>query len=229
MSALSLSVIVPLAPGENEWQPLLAQLAALPLSSEVIIVCADDVTRLRPTGWPEQLHYRTCGSKPGRARQQNLGASLATGRWLWFLHADSRLRANTLDTLQRFIARKQHALGWFTLAFRNDGPRGTVLNAIGANLRARWFGLPFGDQGLLLPRSWFESVHGFDEHAEYGEDHLLVWTAHRTGLPLRHIPATLETSARKYARNGWLRTTWRHWRLTIAQAWPAWRSHGKHR
>lgn len=218
----SLSVVVPLAPAENEWQPLLLQLAALPLGSEVIVVSADDVPRLPPPAWPAQLSYRTCRSEPGRARQQNLGASMASGDWLWFVHADSRLRANTLHALQEFMAHGGASLGWFTLAFRRDGPRCTALNAVGANWRARWLGLPFGDQGLLLPRTWFEALQGFDEQASYGEDHLLVWAARRAGLPLRHIPAVLETSARKYARHGWLRTTLRHWRLTAAQAWPAW-------
>jgi rSAM/selenodomain-associated transferase 2 len=220
----SLSVVVPLAPGESEWQPLLVQLAALPPGSEVIVVCADDVSRLPPPAWPAQLRYRACRSEPGRARQQNLGAHLASGDWLWFVHADSRLRADTLSSLRDFIAPGTSALGWFSLAFRHDGPRCTVLNAVGANWRARWLGLPFGDQGLLLPRVSFEALRGFDEQASYGEDHLLVWAARQTGLPLRHIPAVLETSARKYARHGWLRTTLRHWRLTAAQAWPAWRA-----
>ncbi|WEN15262.1 TIGR04283 family arsenosugar biosynthesis glycosyltransferase [Rhodanobacter sp. AS-Z3] len=220
----SLSVIVPLAPAESEWQPLLEQLVALPPGSEVIVVCADEVSRLPPAAWPAHLHYRACRSEPGRARQQNLGASMASGDWLWFVHADSRLRADTLRELQRFIAQGSDALGWFTLAFRRDGPRWTALNAAGANWRARWLGLPFGDQGLLLPRACFEELHGFDEQAAYGEDHLLVWAARRAGLRLRHIPAVLETSARKYARHGWWRTTWRHWRLTLAQAWPAWRA-----
>ena len=220
----SLSVIVPLAPAENEWQPLMLQLAALPPGSEVIVICADDVSRPAPPAWPAQLSYRTCHSEPGRAHQQNLGASVASGDWLWFVHADSRLRSETLRELQRFMAQRSHALGWFTLAFRRDGPRWTALNAAGANWRARWLGLPFGDQGLVLPRTCFEALHGFDEQAAYGEDHLLVWAARRAGLPLRHIPAVLETSARKYARHGWLRTTWQHWRLTVAQAWPAWRA-----
>ena len=219
-----LSVIVPLAPAENEWAPLLQQLAGLPPGSEVIVVCADDQSRQPPSTWPGYLRYRACRSEPGRARQQNLGASVAGGAWLWFLHADSRLRPETLRELQRFIAQDSAALGWFTLAFRDDGPRWTGLNAAGANWRARWLGLPFGDQGLLLPRSCFAALHGFDEHAAYGEDHLLVWAARHAGVPLRHIPAVLETSARKYARDGWLRTTLRHWRLTAAQAWPAWRA-----
>lgn len=219
-----LSVIVPLAPEENEWQPLLQQLAGLPPGSEVIVVYADDRPQQSPSTWPAHLRYRPCRSEPGRARQQNLGAGMARGDWLWFLHADSRLRPETLPELQRFIAQGTVALGWFTLAFRNDGPRWSVLNAIGANWRARWLGLPFGDQGLLLPRSCFEALHGFDEQAAYGEDHLLVWAARHARVPLQHIPAVLETSARKYARDGWLRTTLRHWRLTAAQAWPAWRA-----
>lgn len=221
---ISLSVIVPLAPGETEWQLLLQELAALPAGSEVIVVGADDQARPPPTGWPLHLRYRACRGEAGRARQQNLGARMACGDWLWFVHADSRLRAETLHALQQFIERGTHALGWFTLAFRDDGPRGTALNAAGANWRARWLGLPFGDQGLLLPRSCFEALHGFDERATYGEDHLLVWAARRAGLPLRHIPAVLETSARKYAKHGWLRTTLRHWQLTAAQAWQAWRA-----
>ncbi|HEV7123378.1 MAG TPA: TIGR04283 family arsenosugar biosynthesis glycosyltransferase [Rhodanobacter sp.] len=220
----SLSVIVPLAPAESEWPPLLQQLAALPPDSEVVLVCADGVQRLALAAWPAHLRYVTCRSEPGRARQQNLGARMARGEWLWFVHADSRLRANTLDALRDFVAKGDLALGWFTLAFRSDGPRGTALNAAGANWRARWLGLPFGDQGLLLPRSAFESLGGFDEQVSCGEDHLLVWAARRAGLPLRHIPAVLETSARQYARHGWLRTTWRHWRLTFVQAWPAWRA-----
>lgn len=221
---VSLSVIVPLASGEDEWQPLLDQFVALPAGSEVILVGVDGVLRRPPATWPPELRYRACHSEPGRARQQNLGARLASGDWLWFVHADSRLQADTLRELQQFLAQRCDALGWFTLAFRRDGPRWTVLNAAGANWRARWLGLPFGDQGLLLPRACFEALQGFDEQVAFGEDHLLVWAARRAGLPLRHVPAVLETSARKYAQKGWLRTTWLHWRLTAAQAWPAWRA-----
>lgn len=224
-----LSVIVPLAPGETEWAELVLQLAELPAGSEVILVAADDTPRPAPESWPSQLDWRVCRSGAGRARQQNLGASEASGEWLWFLHADSRLRPETLPELQRFMARGEQALGWFTLAFRDDGPRWTVFNAHGANCRARWLGLPFGDQGLLLPRSRFAALQGFDELVPYGEDHLLVWAARQAGLPLQHIPAVLETSARKYARHGWLGTTLRHWRLTATQAWSAWRAMRKRR
>jgi rSAM/selenodomain-associated transferase 2 len=221
--ALKLSVIVPLAPGELAWLALLAQLRALPEGSEVIVVHAD--SSRQPVGqWPTTIPLRHCETAPGRARQQNLGAGVARGRWLWFVHADSQLLPATLPALQRFIARTHDALGYFDLRFDNDGPRLAVLNAWGANLRSHWLKLPFGDQGLLLPAARFATLGGFDERADYGEDHLLIWTARAAGLPIESVGAPLRTSARKYARQGWLRTTVRHGWLTARQAWPAWRS-----
>lgn len=229
-AAGALSVIVPLAPDETEWRGLLAQLVDLPAGSEVIVVRAAPDSRCpedgghAPSGWPSHVHYRQCHTQTGRARQQNVGARLAGGYWLWFLHADSRLRTDSLDQLHQFLADGSDAMGWFNLVFRRDGPRWMALNAWGANVRARWLGLPFGDQGLILPRHAFHSMSGFDEQAHHGEDHLLVWAARRAGLPLRRIPAALETSARKYAQHGWWRTTLRHGRLTLMQAWPQWRA-----
>lgn len=223
-----LTVIVPLAPGETAWHELIDQLVALPSGSEVIVVHADQPTTLdkqiTPEGdWPATLRLRQYVSPPGRARQQNLGARVARGRWLWFVHADSRLQRDTLPALERFLARSDAALGYFELAFRHDGPRLAALNAWGANLRSHWLQLPFGDQGLLLPAAHFAALGGFDETVRYGEDHLLVWAARHAGLPIVGVGASLQTSARKYARHGWLRTTLKHWRLTAMQAWPAWR------
>lgn len=154
----------------------------------------------------------------------NVGAQAARGHWLWFLHADSILHPRTLGALQDFLTRNVHALGFFDLRYRNDGPLFAHINARGANLRARGLGLPFGDQGLVLPARWFARLGGYDEDAPYGEDHLLVWRARQRGLPLRRIRAPLVSSARKYALRGWWRTTWLHLRLTIRQAWPEWRA-----
>ena len=169
-------------------------------------------------------------SAAGRARQMNLGAQNASGRWLWFLHADTRLSTQALPALDQFLARDQEALGWFDLEFRADGPALTWLNARGARWRSRWFGLPFGDQGFVVPACAFAQLGGYDETVRCGEDHLFVWAAHATGLPVLPIGATVFTSARKYAAHGWLRTTLRHWRLTLRQALPAWwRLHTKAR
>lgn len=219
----ALSVIVPLAPGEMAWHELVGQLVGLPANSELILVKADTQALNPPSSWPADIEWRTRTAPPGRARQLNVGAQAARGHWLWFLHADSILDTRVIPELIRFVAAQTDAVGYFKLAFADDGPRLAALNAWGANLRSRWLHLPFGDQALLMPAHCFHHFGGFDERTAYGEDHLLVWSARAAGMPLVGLQATVRTSARKFARQGWLRTTWRHWHLTLAQAWPAWR------
>jgi GT2 family glycosyltransferase len=167
----------------------------------------------------------------GRAQQQNAGAFASQRPWLWFLHADSRPDAEVFCALRRFVAHGTPALGWFRLRFGAQSAPGIEprllrrmrLNAAGANWRSRRLGLPFGDQGLVLPAGAFERLGGFDTRLAYGEDFALVCRARRQGLPLRELPAYLDTSARKYAERGWWRTTARHLGLTATLAWQEWR------
>lgn len=209
------SIVLPVGPGDRAWPPLYAALREHAAAAELLPVFADGDTQPTPGG---ALH-----ASKGRAHQQNAGARAAQRPWLWFLHADTRLTPETLPALRVFLERGEPALGWFRLRFDTEGP-GTLrwamrANAMGANWRSRRLGLPFGDQGLLLPRPEFERLDGFDPQLAYGEDHALVWRARRAGLPLRAIDAALVTSARKYAERGWLRTTLHHLRLTGDQAW----------
>lgn len=220
---MMLSVIVPVAAGETEWPGLAALLqGALPAGSEVVVVAAGSAVPA-PAGWPAHLGWRSLGGPGGRARQLNAAARTARGDWLWFLHADTRFGAEAVPALLRFVAAGETALGWFDLSFRPGGPAAMRLNAWGANLRSAWLGMPFGDQGFVLPAACFAALGGFDEAAAYGEDHLLAWSARQAGVPLRRVGAGLSTSARKYRRSGWAMTTARHVWLTALQAWPQWR------
>lgn len=218
-----LSVIVPLAPAETEWRGLLRQLQALPSGCEVILVTADGKLRVPPRTWPAEVPLRHCDARIGRAHQMNAGARAARGRWLWFLHADSRLPPEALETLFAFLAEEIEALTYFRLAFRQGGPRHLNLNALGANWRSRWLGLPFGDQGFLIPAHRFAELGGYDEDAAYGEDHRLVWSARHAGLPLVCLDARVLTSPRKYIEHGWWTVTRLHLRLTVTQAVSEWR------
>jgi len=69
-----------------------------------------------------------------------------------------------------------------------------------ANLRAR-AGLPYGDQGLLLPRVLYDAVGGYPDQPLM-EDVAIV-RALKGQLTV--IPARIETSAEKYERQGWVR------------------------
>ena len=226
-----LSVVVPVAPGDDAWRALLADLgtvrgAQVIFAASLALATADhDVitAALGPTSW------RWLETPSGRARQLNAGAGVAERDTLWFVHADSRFAPDTLPALHAALRTMSDALHYFDLSFLPDGPRAMRLNALGARFRSHVLGLPFGDQGFLISRTTFDALGGFDERATYGEDHLFVWRARRAGVALRATNGSLRTSARRYSDRGWLRTTLRHVWLTARQAVPEWLALVRHR
>lgn len=221
-AALSrLSVVIPVGIGDTLPPLLRRQLASLPRATQLHVVCADtgSAEPIRSLLHAEPASQWQCSfAPPGRASQQNAGAAVAARDWLWFLHADAVLAPDTLPALARFIGADIDALGYFDLRFLDDGPALMRLNALGAHLRSRWLGLPFGDQGLVLRRATFGRLGGFDTTLTCGEDHELVWRARHAGVPVQAIGAPLYTSARKYAQRGWWTTTAWHLRETWRQA-----------
>ncbi len=144
----------------------------------------------------------------GRGGQMARGADAAGGEWLLFLHADTVLTDGWADVVVAHMASDQRA-GYFRLRFSASGfwPR---FVAGWANLRARWFGLPYGDQGLLISRQMYDAVGGFTD-IELMED---VAMARALRGQLVGLPVEVVTSAERYQEAGWLRQGARNlWRL----------------
>lgn len=225
--------MVPLAPGETAWRRLLPQLGALAGVDEILLVAvadADPTLEVEVAAIPAlRVRPRVLRSPRGRALQQDVGAGAARGRWLWFVHADTDFGAGVEPALARARVGPP-ALLYFDLRFASDGPRAMRVNDLGVWLRCRLFGLPFGDQALLLPAAVYRQLGGFEAEVGRGEDHALVWMAHAARVPVRPAGASVTTSARRYAGAGWLKTTLEHLRLTWTQArrfrrraWARWR------
>ena len=210
----SLAIVIPAGPGDRAWQTLLPQLAGAGAREVVLVLaqCDNDPVDAAPSD------VTLVTSPAGRARQLNAGVASTDADWLWFLHADSRIVPPTVDALRRFVEDDETAIGYFDLRFLRDGPRVMFLNTLGAHVRSRLLGLPFGDQGFLMPRRVYDEIGGFNEDIGSGEDHAAVWAARSRGIPLRPLRAPLYTSARKYAQRGWSTTTLHHLRLTLEQA-----------
>lgn len=184
------SVIIPLA--EHEGVPE-ALLATLPKTFEIILARGGT-----------------------RASSMNQAASVARGRHLWFVHADTTLGEDAVSKLLMGLQEQHAALRYFDLRF--DGGGLMRLTEGGVRFRSRVFDLPFGDQALCLPAETFHALGGYDETAAHGEDHQLIRDARRAGLAIQPVGATVTTSARKYRDKGWFRTTFLHLRLTLLQS-----------
>jgi len=217
------SIIIPVGPQDDSWRCLVPDLAVIASQAEIWFVAVDPAPEdfaqfMEQQGVPCSAQWVV--SPPGRARQMNLGARQSSHPVLWFLHADSRLDPEAIRMLDEKLMTDREALYFFDLKFHHGSPKLSRWNAAGVRFRSRSLGLPFGDQGLCISRDQFYRLGCYPESARYGEDHLLVWEAHRQRVLVRPVNASISTSARKYQNQGWLRTTAMHLFRTGWQALP---------
>ncbi len=155
----------------------------------------------------EEAGAEVIDGRASRGGQLRRGCARAKGDWLLVLHADTVLQPGWTTTVADHIPSKAPAA--FRLAFRSSGiaPRWV---AGWANLRSRVFSLPYGDQGLLLPRALYIRV------GEYADQPLMEDVALARALPrITLLDALAVTSAERYERAGWLRRGGRNlWTLT---------------
>ena len=168
-------------------------------------------------------------SARGRGVQMNAGAKRARGRWIVFLHADTRLGAGWLDLLRRLDDRPTVVGGSFRFAL--DSPaRWARWIERGVRLRVRWFDLPYGDQALFARRDVFGELGGYAD-LPLMEDVDFIRRLRGRG-PLEHADVPALTSARRWERDGWVRRTVGNVALILLflAGWsPAWLAQRYHR
>ncbi len=136
--------------------------------------------------------------EPGRGGQLRRGAGVAKGAWLLFLHADSVLDPDWPGAAATHITSGEAAA--FRLRFDAGGLAAKVV-AAWANWRSQRFGLPYGDQGLLISRDLYDAVGGFNDQPLM-ED---VAMARALKGRLQLLDCHITTGAEKYRKRGWLR------------------------
>jgi glycosyltransferase involved in cell wall biosynthesis len=205
-----LSIVIPVGPKETGLELLLKDLEQF-VDCEVILV---GIEKLNPTTKIKNL--KCLVSKIGRGVQLNTGALNCTGEYIWFLHADSRLKQSAYKKLLLSLERFPEDIHYFDLKF--SGSRKMAINEWGVKIRSDLFGMPFGDQGIAVKKEVFKKIGSFPLNS--AEDHHFIWQAKLKGHKLRNTGAKIFTSARKYEENGHIRTTLKHLYLTFKQALP---------
>jgi len=139
-----ITVVIPVL---NDAAALASLLPALPADPALAVIVVEgseardaalDALRERYSG------VRWMRSAPGRGAQMNHGARHARGRWLVFLHADTRLGAGWIDALRRLNEQPRIVGGSFRFAL--DSPaRWARWIEWGVRIRVRLFDLAYGD------------------------------------------------------------------------------------
>ncbi|MEX0339606.1 MAG: TIGR04283 family arsenosugar biosynthesis glycosyltransferase [Arenibacterium sp.] len=134
-----------------------------------------------------------------RGGQLRRGAAVARSDWLLVVHADTVLAPGWADAV---AAHLKHGQGpaCFRLKFRAQGLAPNIV-AGWANLRTSLFDLPYGDQGLLVPRKLYDAAGGYPDQPLMEDVALVRALKPRPVL----LPSIALTSAERYIRAGWLR------------------------
>lgn len=141
---------------------------------------------------------------PGRGRQMNHGAQQASAPWLLFLHADSRLGDPQMlyCALQALQTDSNAVAGHFGLRFMREHDGGELhYRYMEAKSRLNRLYTTNGDQGLLLARTRFEDLGGFDTRLPFLEDQRMLARLRERG-PVITLPGSLRTSARRFEVEG---------------------------
>lgn len=223
-----ISIVIPVGIGDTSWINLLKNLSQVmpkkPSCEVILSVSSGDdqfdsencLVSKSELGFSILIVRGGCG----RAKQLNRGIDQASFDNIWALHADSLVTADHLLAVGFNLKHGEDCLYFFSLGF--SAPKNSLLflNQFGANVRSRFLGMPFGDQGFFFKKSLWQRLGGFPENARYGEDHLFVWRCHQSRVPLCGLKTVLYTSARRYDEDGWLQTTVKFAYLTWTQALP---------
>ena len=211
-----IGVVIPTLNEEQTLPALLDDLRELASVFPIDVVVVDggssDGTRARAAAGGA----RVLEARRGRARQLNAGARAVGGGWLLFLHADVRLTRAARDAVIAAVQSTSRVgaavfrfaieLPWFWKHFIELGQR----------VREVLWGLPYGDQGLLVRRELFQAVGGYPD-IPLMEDVAIIRRLQRH-TTVRRLPAPLPASGRRYLRDGIARTWLRHTALITLYA-----------
>ena len=201
-----LSVVIPTAGAEPSLPACLAGLGLGEAEIEVIVAAADaDAETARAAA---AAGARVVATERGRGHQLSAGARVARGTWLLFVHADTVLGAGWNEEAEAFIAEpgNRERAGVFRLTLDDRAAAARRLEAMVA-WRSRALGLPYGDQGLLISRDFYDRLGGYAA-LPLMEDVALVRRIGRARL--RHFETAALTSAARYRRAGYLRRSARN-------------------
>jgi rSAM/selenodomain-associated transferase 2 len=150
-------------------------------------------------------------SEQGRAKQMNAGASIAKGKILIFLHADTELPIQALKRINSIIEQKEYVGGAFDLGIKSDKFIFKVIGTL-SSFRSRLNRIPFGDQAIFIRREYFNQIGGYQE-IPLMEEVELMRRIKKSGNKILIFYDRVMTSPRRWEKKGVIYCTLRNWTL----------------
>jgi rSAM/selenodomain-associated transferase 2 len=200
-----ISVIVPTLNAEARLAPALGALVPAALDGlvrEVIVV--DGGSGDGTLAIADEAGATVLACDGGRGPQLAAGAKAARFPWLLFLHADTVLEPGWEREAAAFMeavgsGRRPPGAAVFRFALDDSGLRPRLLERLVA-LRCALLRLPYGDQGLLMPKQLYAEIGGYPADALMEDVGIVLRLGRRRVGMLR---ARAVTSSARYRRDGY--------------------------
>ncbi len=187
-----LSIIIPILDEENVIAA--THEALMRLKGPVEVIYVDGGSRDNTLRILTEQYAHIIRSRQGRGVQMHAGTSTATGDVFWFLHADSLPPPDGAEQIANALRDSKVVGGNFSVRFDGERLAARFLTWLYPHLGK--LGLCYGDSGIFVRRSAYESVGGFKPYPIF-EDLDLVQRLRRIGTVV-NIPAVVVTSSRRF-------------------------------
>ncbi len=209
-----ISIIIPVLNEEKNIQAFLSKLQPLrEHGHEVVLV--DGKSQDNTCDLARPYVDRMMSSEKGRARQQILGAKMATGQIFLFLHADTFLPQNADQIILTALFSNQ-ATGslWGRFNVRLSGQHWLfrVIERL-MNWRSCLTGIATGDQAIFVAKSLYNEVGGIPA-IDLMEDIEFSNRLGKLNQPMC-LQSTVITSSRRWEKNGILKTIFFMWSMRL--------------
>ena len=208
-----ISIIIPVLNEAETIEDLLFHVidhSSLQNISEIIVVDGGSTDRSQDIIKNLDLKIKLLSSPKGRAKQMNLGAKVARGNILYFLHADSFPPLHFDECIISEV-KKGHNAGCFRLKFDSNH---WWLKLASWLTQFSWRACRGGDQSQFITRALFDDIGGFDESFTIYEDNVLI-----NELYARNefvvINEKIKTSARLYRKHGVWKLQYHFWAIYV--------------
>ncbi|MSO92441.1 MAG: glycosyltransferase [Rhodospirillales bacterium] len=195
-----LSIVIPSYQAEARIGETLAALEAGASPVEIIVVDGGSTDATRAVA--AMRGARVIDAPRGRGVQLAAGTRAASGDWLLFLHADTVLGLGWRGAVDAFTQAPENRerAAVFRFALDDSSLQARRIERLAA-WRGRVLKLPYGDQGLLIGRAFYDAIGGF-KPIPLMEDVDIVRRIGGRRLAVLDVAAV--TSAERYRKGGFV-------------------------
>jgi rSAM/selenodomain-associated transferase 2 len=217
MAHLSIAVIIPVLKEADTINPTLQHIDRLQVRPKLEVIVVDGDSRRTTLKAVREnslynIHLKTATAPQGRGAQMNAGAALSKTDILLFLHADTLISPPAIQGLQLAMKRDSGIVGGaFDLKIRSPKKRYRLIETM-ANARSRITRIPYGDQAIFIRSGTFKRLGGFAD-IPLMEDVELMRRIKKRKERIVILHQRVETSARRWEREGAVKCTLRNWLL----------------